>query len=284
MEYTIESDLLKVSVSSLGAELTSVCYKGKEKLWQNQTGTWAGHSPVLFPVCGHCGCRVNEVDYPIPAHGLVRKEEFDLVAKGKESVAFEFSSNENTRKAYPFDFKFRVIYKVDGNALFVIYEVENTSKTPLWFSCGGHESFNLDADVDGYKLVFDQMEHIVHLPHDDGGYLNGERVDFGVSNEFPLPVKYLLNGNTLIFSNVKSDGLYLCKTSGEKVARIEFKGFPNLLLWRPDNNAKMICIEPWLNLPDLANVKDCEFSQKPDVVQVDGGKKYTIERTIAYLE
>lgn len=283
MEYTIKSDLLEVKVSSLGAELTSILYKGEEKLWQNPTGTWAGHSPVLFPVCGHCGCRVNGVDYPMPAHGLVRKEEFALEKQSDNALSFSFSSNETTKKAYPFDFIFTVRYQVDGNKLSVFYDVENTAKTPMWFSCGGHESFNLDSDVDGYKLVFDETEHIVHLPHDGGGFLSGEKVDFGVSNEFPLPVKYLLHGNTLIFSDLKSEGLYLCKATGEKVARVEFKGFSKLLLWRPSANANMICIEPWLNLPDLAGVEDCEFSQKPDTMQVNGGEKKTIERTIFYL-
>ena len=123
MEYTIKSEELIVRVSSLGAELTSVAYKGEEKLWQNQTGTWAGHSPVLFPVCGHCGCKVGGVEYPMPAHGIVRKEEFSLVEQGERFLKFAFSSNEKTKKAYPFDFVFSVTYKVDGNKLTVLYRV-----------------------------------------------------------------------------------------------------------------------------------------------------------------
>lgn len=283
MEYTIQSDLLQVTVSSVGAELTSIRYKGEEKLWQNPTGTWAGHSPVLFPVCGHCGCKVNGKEYPMPAHGVVRKEEFTLVEQEEKRLKFSFSSNEKTKRAYPFDFVFSVIYQVNGNALSIIYDVENPTKTPLWFFCGGHESFNLATDVDGYKLVFDETEKLVHLPHDGGGYLSGEKVEFGTGKEFVLPVEYLLKGNTIIFGGIKSGGLYLSKTSGEKVARVEFKDFSNLLLWRPSADAKMICIEPWLNLPDLSGQEDVEFSQKAGAVKVDGGQKKTLERKISYF-
>ncbi len=284
MEYTIKNDLLQVTVSSVGAELTSILYKGKEKLWQNPTGTWAGHSPVLFPVCGHFGCKVNGKEYPMPPHGVVKKEEFTLVEQEEKCLKFSFSSNAKTKQAYPFDFVFSVTYKVDGNELSVVYDVENPAGKPLWFSCGGHESFNLDTDVDGYKLVFDETEHIVHLSHGEDGCLNGEKVDFGTGKEFVLPVEYLINSSTLIFSGLKSGGLYLCKTDGEKVARVEFKDFSNLLLWRPSADAKMICIEPWLNLPDLSGKEDVEFSQKSGVLQVNGGEKKTIERTIKYLE
>ena len=37
--------------------------------------------------------------------------------------------------------------------------------------------------------------------------------------------------------------------NGRAVARTDFEGFENFLLWKLQQ-ANMICLEPWLNLPD----------------------------------
>ena len=65
MKYTVKNKTLSVTVDSYGAEMVSVEYNGKERLWQNATGEWAGHAPLLFPVCGHFGVTVDGVSYPI---------------------------------------------------------------------------------------------------------------------------------------------------------------------------------------------------------------------------
>ena len=49
MLYVIGNRRLSVTVNSLGAELNSVKKDGKEMLWQNYDGSWAGHSPIMFP-------------------------------------------------------------------------------------------------------------------------------------------------------------------------------------------------------------------------------------------
>ena len=59
MIYTIGGELLTVQISSLGAELVSVRYQGKERLWQNENGGWAGHAPILFPYAGRCSVKVD---------------------------------------------------------------------------------------------------------------------------------------------------------------------------------------------------------------------------------
>lgn len=284
MEYTIVSDRLRVTATTLGAELLSVRYNDKEKLWQNQTGTWNKHSPVLFPVCGHCGCKVDGTDYPMPMHGVVRRAEFALKEKCENRMTFAFSSNEETKKAYPFDFLFLVTYTVEGATLSVRYDVENMQPSPLYFACGGHESFMLDGDVDGYKLVFDEEEEFLHRPHDGGGFLTGEKIYLGNGKELPVPKNYLLDGSTVILQGIRSDALTLCQKDGKALARVTFTGFENLLLWRPDNAAYMVCIEPWSNLPDLAGEEDGEFSQKAGVLKVEGAGKKSLLRTITYLD
>ena len=50
MEYYLRSNELEVTISTLGAEMISVKYYSKERLWQNDNNTWSGHAPVLFPI------------------------------------------------------------------------------------------------------------------------------------------------------------------------------------------------------------------------------------------
>lgn len=49
MRYTIKNEKVSVTLESVGAEIISVVMDGKERVWQNETGEWAGHGPMFFP-------------------------------------------------------------------------------------------------------------------------------------------------------------------------------------------------------------------------------------------
>ncbi len=282
MKYTLKNEYICVTVDSFGAEIISVIKDGKERVWQNETGEWAGHGPMLFPVCGHCGVTVKGKSYPLPAHGFSRKCDFEIEKSDEKSVTLTLKANAETKKQYPFDFVFRVIYKIEKSVLSVIYEVENPASEPLYFACGGHESYALDGNVDGYEIVFERQEKLVHCAHNDNGYLTGELLDFGTVKTYPLPVDFLQNGATLIFKGVASRKVRLQERGGKPLCDITFEGFENLLFWRA-MNAHYICIEPWTNLPDIADKPDVEFSQKAGVIEVAPKDKKTLVRTIEYL-
>ncbi|MBQ7879981.1 MAG: hypothetical protein IJ317_04970 [Clostridia bacterium] len=282
MIYTLQNKEITVKISSIAAEIISVVKGGKERVWQNETGEWNGHGPVLFPVCGHFGVTVDGKSYPIGAHGFAKKRDFALTTKTDDRLTLALRSDETTKAVYPFDFIFEVTYRLASNVVEIEYKVQNPAKTPLYFACGGHESFALDTDrVDEYEIVFEQEEKIVHQVHDDDGYLTGETQDFGAGKAFTLPYDFFQDGRTLVLKDLRSRKATLCKKTGGVVAQITFDGFENLLLWR-GGNAKYICIEPWTNLPDLANTPDIEFSQKAGVIKVDGESEITLVRTVAY--
>lgn len=281
MQYTIHNETLSCTIDSLGAELVSVIKDGKECVWQNQTGEWAGHGPVLFPVCGHCGVKVGGIEYPISAHGFAKKTEFTLVKKTDTEAVFAIEANEQTKKVYPFDFRFEVGYAIKENVLSVLYKVVNPAKTPLYFACGGHESFALDGGVENYEITFEKQENLVHYFHDDDGYMTGDTKSYGTLQTLPLPEDFLQEGRTLIFKGVASRKVWISERGGKKLATITFEGFENLLVWHA-GKAPFICIEPWTNLPDSAGKADVEFSAKEGVIEVAGGAEKTLVRTIAY--
>lgn len=282
MKYTIDNGKIAVTVSSDGAELISVIKDGKEWIWQNPTGEWAGHAPILFPVCGHFGLKHEGVEYPLPSHGFAKRKPFTLVSKSDERIELVLCADESTKEVYPFDFCLHVVYAICGSKLTVEYIVENVGETPLYFACGSHESYNLDANVDNYALVFEKEESFVNYHHNDQGYLTGETSDYGTGKTFALPYDYLQKSRTVIFKDLNSRKVTLCEKSGRQVAKITFDGFANLLLWRAANTP-YICIEPWTNLPDPDGVPDVEFSTKAGVIKVEAGQVKKMVRTIEYL-
>ena len=283
MLYTIYNEKLTVQVESYGAEIVSVKYEGKERFWQNETGEWAGHSPVLFPLCGHYGITVEGKTYPMKAHGFARKCEFTCTKQTQTELAFTISATEETKKYYPYAFVLTVIYKIEDNKVFASYQVQNPDSKPLYFACGGHDAFKTESgDMSNYQIEFEKEENFLHYYHDDDGYLTGETRDFGTGKTLVLPQDFLQQGATLIFKDMKNSKVTLCEKGGKKLASLTYEGFANLLLWREDNGA-FICIEPWTNLPDLVGAKAVELSQKEGVMKVDGGAQKTLTRVMEWF-
>ena len=280
MEAVLKNGIISLKADTLGAELTSVRVNGREWLWQNESGEWAGHAPVLFPVCGNCLMQVGGKQYPTDRHGFARKSEFVLKRRQKNSLLFELKSSEETRAQYPFDFVLRVRYTLGGATLGIAYEVENPSDEVVYFSCGGHESYALEKPLKEYELRFPRKEKFATLLHDSEGRLTGEVRELASGTHFPLPENLLVEGNTLIF-RLRSRRVLLCEKSGECVAEITFPGFSNLLLWRP-GTANVICIEPWHNLPDGS--EPTEFSKKEGVIALEPHRTIKFIRKITYLK
>ncbi len=282
MQYTLKNNELTIIVESFGAQVCSVKQGGKEWFWQNPTGSWKDHSPILFPVCGWCRCTVNGVEYPISKHGFGKNREFTVAEKGEDYITLALQSDEETKKVYPFDFIYRLTYRVQGLKLCVEHTIENTGKTPLYFACGGHESFNLQTNVDDYVIEFEKEEKLVHHCHGDKGGMIDKTIDYGTGKMLVLPRDFLQNGNTLIFPNIQSRKVWLCEKNGKRLAEISFaQEFENLLLWRAKDDP-FICIEPWTNVPDAEETEDIEFSLKKGTVKLEVGQTKTLVRSVEY--
>lgn len=282
MIYEIKNETLKVEISSLGAEMISLKKDGKERLWQNENGSWSGHAPVLFPKCGDCRTYVDGKAYEMKNHGLARYYEFSLVEKTENGIKLAFSSTEETKKLYPYDFIFTVSYHIDGAKLYVGYEIYNPSDAPMYAFCGSHESYAIDGEVDEYEIVFEKEESFdSYLHNPDWHALTGETVGFGKGKRLALP-KDFMEDNTLIFKNVNSREVELFKIGGEKIAKLWFDGFDNLLLWHSPKS-RMVCIEPWHNLPDMKGEETKELSLRDGAQKVEPKSKRYFEHVIEYF-
>lgn len=281
MTYEIKTKTSVAKFSSSGAELTSLKINGVEKLWQNKDGKWDGHSPVLFPVCGHVAFIYDGKSYNVPAHGFAMNKEFSLVKQKKSEIEFSLKSDEETLKIYPFKFDFRVKYSLKKSTLKVEYKIINLDDKTLYFSCGGHESFALDGVIDDYKLKFNKGEVFVNYCNDDNGYLTGKTEILGQGDELVLYDKYFEQSLSLIFKDLNSKKVKLTK-GNKDVAEISFKGFNVLLAWK-EFGSEFICIEPWRNLPDCTISANDTIDNKFGIIAVKKGKAKKLSQNIKYF-
>lgn len=281
MIYTIKNHELEVQIDDFGAELVSVRFQGKEKLWQNENGSWAGHAPVMFPACGSCDIVVNGKKYPHFLHGFARKNTFEVSDVTPTSATFTLRASNETKELYPFDFIFSLTYAVEESKLKITHFAKNMGKESMYCSFGAHESYALDKGLENYRLIFEKEEVLDSLIHNDNGVLTGKIESFGTGSVLNLPVQFLEKSNTAIFGEIRSSYVTLETLQGEKVATVSLQGFDNLLLWHSEGS-QMICIEPWQNLPDYAGKTDVEISEKKGLNRVDPGESYTVCRTVRY--
>lgn len=278
---TIKSGNLQITATELGAELISVKYNGKERLWQNENGVWSGHAPVLFPVCGACEVRVDGKVYACPRHGFAKDSEFRLTEKRENGLKYRLVSNARTKKIYPYGFIFEVEYEILDNELKITYEAYNPQCRALYYSCGGHDSFALESEPENYELEFEKRERLESKLVNTDGYLNGKTRLIGTGRTLGLKTDLLEKGNSICLDNLDSRSVILReKATGKAVVKMSFPESDKLVLWRADK-AKMLCIEPWQNLPDEKNCA-AEFTDKDGVIKVAPFGKKAITRIVTY--
>ena len=281
MTHTIDNGNIKLTVSTHGAEIINVIKDGKEHTWQNETGEWAGHAHILFPMCGHVKVIENGRTLPVYSHGVARISEFIVEDSGKDFIKLTTHATSETKKYYPFDFEFSVVYTLIENAIKVEYVVKNLGKTDMYFATGGHDTFELDGELEEYFVEFEKEEHFVNLTTDNDGYLDGGKEDFGTGKIVDFAKTPILNNQTLIFANVNSRKVVLKKKSGETVGEAEFDGYQNILFWRP-GTAKMVCMEPWQNLPDPIGDDTTLLKDKAGFTKLSPAETKTFTRFVKY--
>ena len=253
-KITISNDILKVTINSFGAEIESVLKDGKEKLWDGNPEIWAGHAPVLFPICG--GLRDDKFifegkEYILGKHGYARRSEFEIEKAEENSAVFKLSSNEETLNKYPFEYDFRITYSLEGSKINVEYAVTNKGEKDMYFSVGAHEAYACPEGIEEYSVIFDEEENL------DAADLDGSLLKYTVTSwgkgikELPLKQEHFLP-DALVFLNLKSRGVILKNRKTKEEIRVSFEGFDYFLIWTKPG-AKYVCLEPWCGIPDFVD-------------------------------
>ena len=264
MVIEIKSDQLTVQFKTLGGALSSIKDQdGIEYLWQGDATYWSGQAPVLFPICGSLREDVaiyshadgTETKGSIPRHGLVRKNEFDLVDQTENSVTFAIEDDENTYQNYPYHFRLEITYLVNGKTVRTQYKVLNkeTNKVMPYF-IGGHPGFNcplLDDEVyEDYYLEFEKEETCsVPRPFPETGLLDFQDRSPWLVSQKEVDLSYdLFSVDAVTLDELQSKSIALRSRKHEKGLKVNFQEFPNLIIWSTLNKSPFIAFEPWSGL------------------------------------
>lgn len=268
-EVKIKNSSLVVSISTMGAEITSVKKGEKELIWQADPAVWKGHAPLLFPICG--GLKDDKFiyggkAYTIPKHGFARNSEFEVEAQSENSATFLLKSNNDTKKCYPFDFELRVIYSLIENELTVTYDIKNTTDGDMYFSIGSHEAYSCPDGISEWSVIFDKEEDLIATPVDGPLLTYDENTLAKNTRILPLKDEYF-EIDALVFLNLKSRKLTLKNDRTGYKIKLDFDSFPYLLIWTKPN-AKYICIEPWCGIPDFVD-SSFDITKKKGIIRLE---------------
>ena len=226
---------------------------------------------------------VDGVEYLIAKHGVARRKDFSLVGCSREEITFVLRADEETKAAYPFDFALFVTYMVSGNLLKVLYKVVNEGEKTMYAGFGSHESYALDGEVDEFEVEFEKEEKFYALyASGTTGKMTGEGRDFGAGKTLALDREFMQT-DTIILADVNSRTVWLKRRGGEVLARVSYPDFGNLLLWHPADS-RMVCVEPWQNLPDDDKKAPQEISQKKGLMAIPPKGEATAYHEIEYFE
>lgn len=293
MNYELKNQKLTVQFSTYGGSLTSIKdLDGLEYLWQGDAKFWSGQSPVLFPICGSLrddkAILKNGHTTAMPRHGIVRKKEFELKKLSNDSICFYFDSDLDTKKAFPFDFRLSIEYKLLEDGVSVTYQIHNKSTRIMPFSIGGHPGFNCPLqegeEYSDYQLEFEKEEYCtVPTPVTATGLIDMEQRSLFLNHQKTINLSHqLFEEDAIILDELQSRKVKVYHKSTKTGIAVEFEDFPYLILWSSQNHGPFIAIEPWSGLSTCSDEDDC-FEDKRNMIFAKPEEKKELSFTIRLL-
>ena len=289
-KYVIENENLKVTVSSLGAELINLYDKKKprELLWQGNEAVWPGQAPVLFPLIGRLKGKTFEYEgkkYEIDIHGFAKIMEFSLNNKTNNSVSLTLASNDATRKQYPFDFEFTVRYTLNNRTLLKEHIVKNTSGKVMYYEVGGHEGYNLpltgSEKMSDYWLLFKGKEALYSFTKNEQIMMLNKKRKVDLSDGRLYLKMSVFSDDALVLEDDAGKIVELHGKQTGHILTVKFPDFKYLGIWTKNLpfDTNYVCIEPWSSLPDFADL-GIELTEKIGIRKLAAGKSETLGFTI----
>lgn len=253
MLYTIENDILKLTVDGMGGAMHSLVYKptAEERLWQGGE-EWRSRDVVIFPIVGHAGAfEVGGEEYKLKSHGLIRYHALTPTAMGDGAITLSFSSTAETQKCYPFAFDFSVSYTLEDNTVRVEYFVRSKGGV-MPFYVGGHPGMR--APGGSAVIEFENVEHPIIYPVEGGAAQMRRLQSFVADKAFFAECKTLQLGSLSggdIYARTQDGYLYTYRSD-----------CPLFAFWSNPDGGDYVCVEPWWGINDDPSFPR-ELSLKP---------------------
>ncbi len=221
-----------------------------------------GGNPILFPFSArsfHQGKRGYWPDAdgtvrPMPMHGFAREGVFTLVETDDHSFTAELQPSEDDRKAYPYEYRFRVHYVFKERSLQVSMILENLDKQPILWSAGHHFYFTLPWTAGtargDYRFDIPAKSCYTHAP--DGSLSPVE--SFNSKDSFGNP-----ENNDRIFTQLDGDCACVDLAGSNEKIRVRILQDTNtaspentFVIWSESTDSPFYCVEPWMGPPNSA--------------------------------
>lgn len=292
MEYTIENEFLKVTVTTAGAQVKSVIRKsdGVEHMWQADPAVWGYHAPILFPYTGRVKdgiITVNGKDYPATTqHGFARTMEHSMALVSPEKIVLSLTDTAETRKSYPYKFRLLSTFTLEGDTLHHTLTVENTDAEPISFGIGYHPAFAIPFDAQhtetDYELRFDKLESPICLGTAPKGLVNGTAYYLG-RNIRSIPItEGMFDNDSHCMVNLLSSTLGLYEKGSSRGVVCSIQSFPYTLIWSKPGMPHFVCIEPWNSLPSPAD-GSTDWAEKPAAAFVAPGESWSTTLSTSFV-
>lgn len=291
MEFTIENELLKVTVTDLGAQVKSVMRKDDalEHMWQADKALWGYHAPILFPFTGKLpggklSAKGQTFDFP-SQHGFARTMTHSLVYHKKDTLVLQLTDTPETLAQWPYRFRLLSAFTLEGDVLHHTLTVENQDEEKMPFGIGFHPAFRVPFDekhtYSDYEFRFDQLESPICLETAPKGLVNGKSYYLGKNiRSIPLTDTLFANDSHCMVSlNSTTLGIYEKDTGRAVVCAI--KAFPYCLIWSKPGEPRFVCIEPWNSLPSPDD--GCiDWDKKPAAAVLTPGDSWSTTLSTAF--
>ena len=218
-------------------------------------------------------------EYLMDRHGFALSREFKCIHEGDSKIIFELRENETTLSMYPYRFRLIVTHSIKNDGFITEYNVENTDNKPVFFSIGGHPSFNAPFDGIGefsdHRIVFPCKVTTSKALTTDVG--NEKTATEGQEYETDtIKLSHELFNNGAIY--IENAELNMVQFVNEKTGNgfdFFFNGFCVLALWTfPGKNAPFICLEPWHGMGESKEHSGL-FTEKKYVISLNPNESYS---------
>ena len=291
MEYIIENEFLRVTITETGAQIKSVISKndGVEHMWNGNPNVWKYHSPVMFPYTGKVKDGKIEIRNRVvenaPQHGFHRVSNHTLVNHEKESVVLSLEDNDMTMSIFPYKFRFLSTFKLEGNSLVHILTVENLDEEAFSFGIGYHPAYAIPFDdghtIADYELRFSDMESPICLEAPTG-LLNGKYYTLGSNIRSIDVVDGMFDAGSHCMVNLRSKTLGLYEKDSGRAVVCDIQDFPYCLIWSQPGKPPFICIEPWHSVPSTEE-GSYRWEEKAAAACVAPGESWTCQMKTAFI-
>lgn len=269
------------SISTHGAEVHEWGCGDKQYVWNGDKEYWNRHTPILFPIVGKVWkgeYRVDGETFHLPQHGFARDAEFKVVDTTEDRAIFELESSEETRKVYPYDFKLRVTYTIDGKYLVCAWEVINPTTEPIYAQIGAHPAFlykNFQkGEIHGYFQLLKGGKPLTKMTvsqlGESGCFITDKYEQELEDGIIALGPDTFLK-DALVLEDSQCDETVLLDKEKKPIMSLFCSDAEVLGLWSPPGkDAPFVCIEPWRGRADYENFEG-DYRDKPWVRKIEAG-------------